>query len=105
MANVTILKNTFTVSIPPDGTHFFNLGPMDVFRTGGAINVTAIPRSGAPLTTLFMEVVQMAVRQEVVTFGAPNFSLDIVVRNNSHQNDPEATTITAFDVFTSVVTE
>ena len=106
MANVTLLHNGFSgQSIPPDGTEFFTLGPADVYRDGGAITVTAIPRQGTPGAKLFMEVVQLAVRQEPQTFAVPNYFLDIVVRNNSHQNDPEnASTITGFDVYTSVVT-
>jgi hypothetical protein len=76
-----------------------------VFRDGGAITVTAIPRQGTPGANLFMEVVQMAVRHAPQTFAVPNYLLDIVVRNNSHENDPEnASTITGFDVYTSVVT-
>jgi len=39
-------------------------------------------------------------------FGAnPDHFIDIVVRNNSHAADPaNASTITSFDVFVSVVT-
>lgn len=106
MANVTLLHNEFSgQSIPPDGTEFFTIGPADVFRDGGAITVTAIPRQGTPGASLFMEVVQMAVRNAPQTFAVSDYLLDIVVRNNSHQNDPEnASTITGFDVYTSVVT-
>ena len=50
--------------------------------------------------------VQMATRT-APKFGAnPSHSLDIVVRNNSHANNPadSLSTITSFDVFVSVVT-
>ena len=84
MANVTFLHNNFSGrSIPPDGTEFFTLGPADVFRTGGAITVTAIPRQGTPGAKLFMEVVQMAVRNEPQTFAESNYLLDIVVRKKA----------------------
>jgi hypothetical protein len=105
MANVTCFKLTQSFTIPPDGTEFFTIGPNEAFANG-AITVTAIPRTGTPGVSLFMEVVQMATRT-APKFGAnPSHSLDIVVRNNSHANNPadSLSTITSFDVFVSVVT-
>ncbi len=105
MANVTCFKQTHTFNIPPDGTDFFTIGPNEAFANG-AITVTAIPRTGTPGVSLFIEVVQMATRT-APRFGAPpNHFLDIVVRNNSHANNPadSLSTITSFDVFVSVVT-
>ncbi len=105
MANVTCFKVTFSEDpIPPDGTFYFFVGPADVFRDGGAITVTAIPRTGTPGANLYMEVVQMATRQ-AAKFGAPpDYFLDIVVRNNSHRADSSNSTITSYDVYVSVVT-
>ena len=50
-----------------------------------------------------MEVIQTGIRTEVKPFAAPDVFLDIVVRNNSHQGQPAASTITDFDVYVSVV--
>lgn len=105
MANVTCFKQTHNFTIPPDGTDFFTIGPNDAFANG-AITVTAIPRTGTPGVSLFMEVVQMATRTAPRFGGPPTHSLDIVVRNNSHKDNPadSLSTITSFDVFVSVVT-
>ena len=108
MANVSCFKQTQTFTIPPDGTEFFTLGPSDAF-SNGAITVTAIPRTGTPGVSLFIEVVQMATRHAPKfgpAGGHQDFFLDIVVRNNSHANNPadSLSTITSFDVFVSVVT-
>ena len=90
--------------IPPDGTSYFAVGPADDFAKG-AITVTALPRTGTPGANLYMEVVQMATRQEAAGLGGiPTYFLDVVVRNNSHASSPNPTTITSYDVLVSVVT-
>lgn len=104
MANVSCFKQTHTFTIPPDGTDYFPIGPNEAFANA-AITVTAIPRTGTPGKPLYIEVVQMATRTSP-RFGAnPDHFIDIVVRNNSHAADQaNASTITSFDVFVSVVT-
>jgi hypothetical protein len=104
VASVSCFKVTFSEdTIPPDGTHYFAIGPADVFRNGGAITVTAIPSGGTPGANLYMEVVQMATRLAPQFGGPSDYFLDIVVRNNSHQADQSNSTITSFDVYVSVV--
>jgi hypothetical protein len=104
MANTSCFKVTFGEnSIPPDGTEYNFIGPADEFRDGGAITVTAIPRTGTPGANLYMEVVQMATRQEPKFGALPDYFLDIVVRNNSHANAESDSTITSYDVYVSCV--
>lgn len=88
--------------IPPDGTSYFFLGPLDIYR-GGAITVTAHPREfgSGPLTGMYMEVVQIATRKET-SLGGQSFYLDIVVKNNTHQGAAGATTIKNYDVYVAV---
>jgi hypothetical protein len=91
--------------IPPDGTSYFVLGPLDVYQSG-AITVTAHPRGseGNPAIGMYMEVIQMATRKAVVGLGGFSYYLDIVVRNNTHLGTSEATTIKNYDVYVSVIT-
>ncbi len=105
MPTTTVLHYPFTgQSVPPDGTAYHVINEMDVFRTGGSITATAIPRQGSPeASKLYMEVIQTAVRQEPQTDAPSNYLLDIVVRNNSHASDPENSTITDYDLYVSVL--
>jgi hypothetical protein len=106
MANVTCFKHVPSVDdpIPPDGTFYFWIGPLDIFSSG-AITVTAHPTKfgPGPQVAQYMEVVQMATRREV-SLGGASFYLDLVVRNNSHVGQSDAASIASFDAFISVVT-
>lgn len=104
MATVSCFKVTFSGNgIPPDGTEYHGIGPADIFRSGGAITVTAIPRTGTPGANLYIEVIQMATRQEPTFEALPDYYLDIVVRNNSHADAESDSTITSYDVYVSCV--
>ncbi|NLS20745.1 hypothetical protein HGP16_30010 [Rhizobium sp. P40RR-XXII] len=99
MAQTTLFVNSVAYEIPPDGTAYFVLGPAN-FK--GAVTVTAHPSVGILEPPQYMEVIQMAVRTVGLEHpGEPMHMLDIVFRNNSHGS--YGTTITNFDIFTSVV--
>jgi hypothetical protein len=106
MANVICLKYENPggqVSLGPDETRYFWLGPSDDFGSG-AITVTAIPGYGdGSKGAMFMEVVQMATRQQNAPSGV-EYYLDIVVRNNTHVDDEQTSTIESFWVYVSVIT-
>jgi hypothetical protein len=85
----TVFRNNFVQFIPPDGTHFFTLGPHDLFGSG-AINVTAHSTDNVSLQPNFVEVIQMATRRSIRAGGGNEFRLDIVVRNNAHVGGPGA---------------
>jgi hypothetical protein len=108
VANVSCFEQLFTgVSIPPDGTAYYPIGPREDLAAG-AITVTAIPVDGLPANrNLYMEVIQMATRRGPgIGAGGPqprNF-LDVVVRNNSHVDSSPSTTITAFVLYVAIVT-
>ena len=101
MANVFTYRYYFTDFIPPDGTDYFYLGPLDQYQDG-AITVTAhpYPTSISP-STRYMEVIQMAVRFSNIVPDEGWF-LDIVVRNNGHVGSG-ADGINGFSVITSVI--
>jgi hypothetical protein len=62
-----------------------------------AITVTATPFIGSGGSALYMEVIQTAVRATKISNDMV-YSLDIVVRNNSHATDPENSTIEQFNL-------
>ncbi|UUU37811.1 hypothetical protein [Streptomyces sp. NBC_00162] len=103
MANVTCFSvRPGHQSIPPDGTHFFMVGPDDRFG-GAAITATVQAGSGSG-RAVFAEVIQMATRsQSAVSSPATEHFLDIVVRNNGHVSD-DAATIDFYDVFITCIT-
>ena len=100
MTQTTLFVNSVAQEIPPDGTWYFVLGPA-AFR--GAVTVTAHPQSGILEAPRYMEVIQMAVRSVGLEHpGEPLHYLDVVVRNNTHVGDANASTITNFDIYTAV---
>jgi hypothetical protein len=105
VASTSCFVYSDNVTIPPDGTLSFEVGPSDDYASG-AITVTAIPTGGeliAPPFAFYLEVVQIATRrQQHYETGDVTFWLDVVVRNNSHEN-ADASIITSFDVYVSVV--
>jgi hypothetical protein len=101
MAKVFVYRNEYTQYIPPDGTYYFILGPLDQLQMG-AITVTAHPYATAlSASRRYMEVVQMATRFSNQNPDA-GFWLDIVVRNNGHVGSG-ADGINGFSVYTSVI--
>jgi|GraSoiStandDraft_4_1057263.scaffolds.fasta_scaffold1478486_2 hypothetical protein len=107
MPGTTVFKNFMNVSIPPDGTRYFVLGPHPALGAG-AVSVTAqavsVPDGGFGDLAVFLEVIQTATRRGPGQFGEEDRFLDIVVRNNAHVGGPPSGQITAFNLYTSIDT-
>ena len=101
MAKVAVYRNEFTDVIPPDGTHYPTIGPLDQFANG-AITVTAHPYPTAVNPSRrYMEVIQTATRFSNQSPDA-GFWLDIVVRNNGHVGSG-ADSINGLAIYTGVI--
>jgi len=100
MAQPTLYVNHFDHRLGPDETLYFVLGPGN-FK--GAVTVTAIPADYGTTLPQYMEVIQTGIRAAAPEGYNFSYWLDIVVRNNTHVGDSNATVIDSFNVSTSVI--
>ena len=102
MPKIFAYRNDFLNTIPPGGTLYVFVGPLDQFAEG-AITVTAHPNT-SPVhpSRQLMEVIQMSVRASRLNPDTGSW-LDIIVRNNGDRASLGGYTIDGFSLYTSVI--